>query len=31
VRFRDVRGPEGAIYLLTDQDSGELLRLTPGR
>ncbi len=29
-RFRDVRvGPEGALYLLTDEDAGELLRLVP--
>ena len=27
-RFRDVRqGPEGAIYLLTDQDDGQVLRM----
>jgi glucose/arabinose dehydrogenase len=31
-RFRDVRqGPEGALYVLTDEDNGELLRLTPKR
>jgi aldose sugar dehydrogenase len=31
-RFRDVRvGPEGALYLLTDEDDGELLRLVPSR
>jgi glucose/arabinose dehydrogenase len=30
VRFRDVRqGPDGAIYILTDQDNGQVLRLTP--
>ncbi len=29
-RFRDVRvGPEGALYLLTDEENGELLRLVP--
>jgi aldose sugar dehydrogenase len=29
-RFRDVRvGPEGALYLLTDEDDGQLLRLVP--
>jgi glucose/arabinose dehydrogenase len=29
-RIRDVRqGPEGALYVLTDEDNGELLRLTP--
>lgn len=29
-RVRDVRvGPEGAVYLLTDEDEGELLRLVP--
>jgi glucose/arabinose dehydrogenase len=29
-RIRDVReGPDGAIYLLTDDRSGRLLRLTP--
>jgi glucose/arabinose dehydrogenase len=29
-RYRDVRqGPDGAIYILTDQDKGEILRLTP--
>jgi glucose/arabinose dehydrogenase len=29
-RIRDVKpGPDGAIYLLTDKDSGEILRLTP--
>jgi glucose/arabinose dehydrogenase len=31
VRLRDVRvGPEGAVYLLTDEPKGRLLRLTPG-
>lgn len=29
-RFRDVRvGPDGAIYLLTDEDNGELIKLVP--
>ncbi len=29
-RIRDVReGPEGAIYVLTDEEDGKLLRLTP--
>lgn len=29
-RIRDVRqGPDGAIYVLTDSDEGQLLRLTP--
>jgi glucose/arabinose dehydrogenase len=29
-RYRDIRqGPEGAIYILTDMDMGEVLRLTP--
>jgi glucose/arabinose dehydrogenase len=29
-RIRDVRvGPEGAVYVLTDEDEGELLRLVP--
>jgi glucose/arabinose dehydrogenase len=29
-RFRDVRvGPDGALYLLTDETAGELLRLAP--
>lgn len=29
-RIRDVRqGPDGAVYALTDEDRGELLRLTP--
>lgn len=31
-RIRDVRaGPDGYIYLLTDADNGQLLRLVPGR
>ncbi len=29
-RIRDVaQGPDGAVYLLTDQRDGEILRLTP--
>jgi glucose/arabinose dehydrogenase len=29
-RIRNVRqGPDGAVYLLTDQDDGAILRLTP--
>lgn len=29
-RFRDVRvGPDGAVYLLTDENEGALLRITP--
>jgi aldose sugar dehydrogenase len=29
-RIRDVaQGPDGAIYLLTDDENGRLLRLTP--
>ena len=29
-RIRDVRqGPDGAVYVLTDEASGEILRLTP--
>lgn len=29
-RIRDVRaGPDGAVYVLTDEDDGKLLRLTP--
>jgi glucose/arabinose dehydrogenase len=29
-RFRDVRvGPDGALYLLTDEEDGELLRIVP--
>ncbi|HZH44305.1 MAG TPA: PQQ-dependent sugar dehydrogenase [Lysobacter sp.] len=31
-RIRDVRvGPDGSVYVLTDEDEGELLRLTPPR
>ena len=31
-RVRDVReGPDGAIYLLTDEDAGEILRVVPAR
>ena len=31
-RIRDVRqGPDGAIYLLTDNDAGRILRLAPAR
>jgi len=31
-RVRDVReGPDGALYLLTDEDAGQLLRVIPGR
>jgi glucose/arabinose dehydrogenase len=31
-RVRDVRqGPDGAVYLVTDEPNGELLRLTPRR
>jgi glucose/arabinose dehydrogenase len=31
-RIRDVReGPDGAIYIVTDEDNGELWRLTPRR
>lgn len=30
VRFRDVeQGPDGALYLLTDEENGKLLKLTP--
>jgi len=30
-RVRDVRvGPDGALYVLTDEDDGELLQLVPG-
>lgn len=30
LRFRDVeQGPDGAIYLLTDEDDGKILKLTP--
>jgi len=29
-RVRDVReGPDGAIYLATDEDAGEILRVVP--
>lgn len=29
-RYRDIRqGPDGAVYILTDMDKGELIRLTP--
>jgi len=31
-RIRDVReGPDGALYLLTDNDSGRILRVTPAK
>jgi glucose/arabinose dehydrogenase len=31
-RIRDVRqGPDGAVYVLTDEDNGEILRLTPSK
>ncbi len=31
-RIRDVRqGPDGALYLLTDEDQGQVLRITPRR
>ena len=31
-RVRDVReGPDGALYLLTDEDAGEILRVAPAR
>jgi glucose/arabinose dehydrogenase len=31
-RIRDVRqGPDGAIYLLTDNGSGRILRVTPAK
>jgi glucose/arabinose dehydrogenase len=31
-RIRDVReGPDGALYLLTDHNSGSILRLSPAR
>jgi glucose/arabinose dehydrogenase len=31
-RIRDVReGPDGLLYLLTDESSGQLIRLQPGR
>ncbi len=29
VRFRDIQqGPDGALYLLTDEDNGKLLKIT---
>jgi glucose/arabinose dehydrogenase len=31
-RIRDVRqGPDGALYLLTDEDDGRVLRVTPAK
>ncbi|MFX7674893.1 PQQ-dependent sugar dehydrogenase, partial [Acinetobacter baumannii] len=31
-RIRDVRvGPDGSVYVLTDEENGQLLRLTPPR
>jgi glucose/arabinose dehydrogenase len=31
-RIRDVRqGPDGALYLLTDNQDGRILRLTPAK
>lgn len=31
-RFRDVRqGPDGNLYVLTDEDKGAMLRITPGK
>jgi glucose/arabinose dehydrogenase len=31
-RVRDVRqGPDGALYIVTDQEKGELWRITPRR
>lgn len=31
-RIRDVRqGPDGALYVLTDEDDGKLLRIAPVR
>jgi glucose/arabinose dehydrogenase len=31
-RVRDVReGPDGALYLLTDEDAGQLLRVAPAK
>jgi len=31
-RVRDIRqGPDGALYLVTDEDAGKLLRLTPAK
>jgi glucose/arabinose dehydrogenase len=30
-RYREVvQGPDGALYVLTDEDDGKLLKLTPG-
>jgi glucose/arabinose dehydrogenase len=30
-RIRDVRsGPDGALWVLTDEENGEVLRITPG-
>jgi glucose/arabinose dehydrogenase len=26
-----VQGPDGYLYLLTDEDDGQILRLEPGR
>jgi glucose/arabinose dehydrogenase len=31
-RIRDVRqGPDGALWLVTDSESGRILRVTPGK
>ena len=31
-RIRDIRsGPDGALYLLTDNNNGRILRITPGK
>ncbi len=31
-RIRDVRqAPDGTVYLLTDEENGKILRLTPDR
>ena len=31
-RIRDVRqGPDGALYLLTDNNAGRILRVTPAK
>lgn len=31
-RIRDVRqGPDGALYLLTDEDAGRILRVVPAK
>ena len=31
-RVRDVReGPDGALYLVTDEEAGEILRVVPAR